>query len=99
MVDIAGCGQVLKHTTASHNLTVSREHSVRFEQLWEEVAHALNASHHQPVPPMPQPGNGSHHNGSHHHNGSNPDGPGPGPGPDPPQFSITNKKWCVVRSG
>ena len=60
---------VLSHTSASHNLTVSKEEKERFERLWKEVAHALNATKgHAPPPPGPPmpphpdgPGNHSNH--------------------------------------
>ena len=83
--------EVLPHTSAAHNLSISREHRADFSKLWREVEKLINASHHMPENGT-QP-NGSNH--SHHHPfppNPNPN-PGPGPGPHGEPGQINNSEW------
>eukprot|EP01043_Picozoa_sp_COSAG02_P031550 COSAG02_NODE_2065_length_9961_cov_37.811397_4_plen_300_part_00 len=77
--------QVLPHTAAMHNMTVSSQDHDVFERVWREVGHAVNASKQMPpsppVPPMP-------------HNHTKPGPFPPHPSPDPRQ--ITNTNWTKV---
>ena len=79
--------QVLPHTAAIHNMTVSSQDRDAFERLWRKVGRAVNASMQMPprppVPPVP-------------HNSSNHTKP-PGPFPPAPR-QITNTNWTEVRA-
>jgi len=91
--------EVLPHTTAMHNMSVSPQDKASFAKLWDEVFRAVNATAHPPPmpptpPPMPHPG--PHHNHSNHssHGGGNHTKP---PNPFPPHpgqpGQLTNGKW------
>lgn len=78
--------EVLPHTTAAHNLSVSHEHRADFSKLWHGVARVLNASKQMPEPtPMPPSEHGTKPNGSKNHS-HQPLPPGPGP-------QINNSEW------
>lgn len=82
--------QVLPHTAATHNMTVSALDREAFEHLWKEVARAVNSTHNGlPNPPVPVPHNGSNH--------TNPPYPIP-PHPPPGSGEITNANWTTVRT-
>ena len=82
--------QVLPHTAAIHNMTVSALDREAFEHLWNEVARAVNITHNGPLnPPVPHP-----HNSSNHTNPPYPIPPPPPPGPG----EITNANWTTVRT-